>query len=139
MHKTGIKESGSERGRASTVYDQIVHSVAAYLHTEGFLSVKANCEGFSLPDKVKWDDDDEGVVPDITGERHGALYVFEIQNCDDLEAKNVEDRWRLFTAYAKRNHGKFYLVVPEEKAGYLREFSRNLSVQPEYLQLTGLA
>jgi hypothetical protein len=138
MYKTDSKERGVEGGSAASVYDQIVHSVAAHLRQQGFSSVKANSEGFSTPGKVKWEEEDEGVVPDITGEYKGSVYVFEIETGDQIEAKKVEDRWRLLSVYAKRHDGKFYLVIPETKADHLQKCVQDLSVQPQFLKLSGI-
>lgn len=138
MRRGVDKERRGDRTGGESVYDQIVHSVAGHLREQGFSSVRANSQGFSPPVKVKWDEEDEGVVPDITGEHEGSVYVFEIETGDHLEAKKVEDRWRLLSAHAKRNHGRFYLVVPEAKAAYLQEFVEDLSVRPELLKLRGI-
>ncbi len=140
MHKTRGEntERAGEMDGAAAVYDQIVRSVAEHLTQQGFSSVRANSEGFSPPNAVKWEDEDEGVVPDLVGEHNGAVYVFEIETRDQLEAKHVEDRWRLLSAHARRHNGKFYLVTPEGKAGYLEKFVARLSVQLELLKLRGI-
>lgn len=135
MIRTQNRESDAA---PQAVYDQIVHSVVAHLREAGFSSVRANQEGFASPARVQWDDEDEGVVPDIIGEHNGALYVFEIETRDQIEANNVKDRWRLLSVYAKRHNGKFYLVIPETKAGYLRAFAKDLGVRPEFLKLSGI-
>ena len=122
----------------SSVYDQIVHSVVDHLRQQGFSSVKANSDGYVRPGKVKWDAAHDGVVPDITGEHKGSIYVFEIETRDHIEPKKVEDRWRLLSVFAKRYNGKFYLVIPETKADYLQEFVEELNVQPEFLKLRGI-
>jgi Holliday junction resolvase len=120
------------------VYETIVQLMVDHLEQQGFTSLKANSQGFVTPGKVRWDEEDDGVIPDITGEHKGSVYVFEIETRDDLEAKKVEDRWRLLSVYAKRHQGKFYLVIPETKADYLKDFVEDLTVQPEFLKLKGI-
>ena len=120
------------------IYESIVQLMVDHLKQQGFTSLKANSKGFITPGKVRWDEEDDGVIPDITGEHKGSVYVFEIETRDDLEPKKVEDRWRLLSVYAKRNQGKFYLVIPETKADYLKDFVEELNVQPEFLKLTGI-
>ncbi len=136
--QTGSTERGMSAGRTSSVYGQVVQFVAAYLRQQGFSSIKANAEGFPLPGRVRWEEEDEGVVPHITGEHNGSVYVFEIETRDQIEPQQVEDRWRLLWIYARRHHGKFYLVVPETRAAYLRDVVKNLNVKPEFLKLSGI-
>jgi hypothetical protein len=138
MHTTQNNESGVGPDSPASVYDQIVHSITDHLRQQGFSSVRANSEGFSRPGKIKWEEEDEGVVPDVTAEHNGAVYVFEIETRDHLEPENVEDRWRLLSVHAKRHHGRFYLVTPETKAGYLERFAARIDVQPEFLKLSGI-
>lgn len=125
-------------GNENALYDKIINSVVTHLHAEGFLSVKANCKGHNPPARVKWDDEDEGVIPDITGEYSGSLYVFDIETGDGLDVKSAENRWRLLSTHAKRCKGKFYLVVPEPKAKRLQTIIEDLDVQPGFLKLRGV-
>lgn len=136
-NKERNKQNGADP-HSESVYHQIVQFVVEHLRQQGFSSVRANSEGFSIPGKVKWEEEDEGVVPDITGEHNGSVYVFEIETRDNLEAKHVEDRWRLLSVHAKRHNGKFYLVTPETKAGYIKEFVAGINVHPEFLKLSGI-
>lgn len=120
------------------LYDLIVNSVVGYLRQQGFSSVKANTSGFSAPNVVKWDDTDTGVLPDITCEHNGALFVFEIETADALEEERVEDRWKLLSVHARRFNGKFYLVIPEQKADDVQDVVKSLDVQTELLKLSGV-
>ena len=121
------------------LYDQIVDSVVGYLQQEGFSAVKANSLPYSQPKVVRWDEDDQGVLPDITGEYKGSLYVFEIETGDKLKASQVEDRWKLLSIHARRYKGKFYLVIPEPKEHAVQQVVNTLKdVQPEFLKLKGV-
>lgn len=138
MQKASEKKQQAEQGREMPVFEQIVHSVADHLKQEGFSSVRANVEGFSRPGRIKWEESDEGVVPDMTGEHNGCTYVFAIETRDRIEPHEVEDRWRLLSVHAKRHNGKFYLVIPEAKAGYIQSFVEKSGVNPKILKLRGL-
>ena len=122
----------------NSVFDQIVSSVVLHLKQQGFSAVKANANGYATPLKVKWDEEHEGVVPDITGEHQGSVYVFDIETGDRINRNKAEDRWRLLSAFARRNNGKFYLIVPEKKASYVQEVAEDLKVQTEFLRLSGI-
>ena len=128
----------SKRGD-QTLYNQIVHSVVGHLRQSGFSKVKANCPEYTAPGKVKWDENDEGVVPDIVGEREGSVYVFEIETGKVLEPEAVKNRWHLLSVHARRFNGKFYLVTPENTADSLQELADKLDLRPEFLRLSGIA
>jgi hypothetical protein len=112
--------------------------VVGFLNQQGFSEVKANSSGYSPPTRIKWDDKDRGILPDITGEYNGALYVFEIETSKQLQPTNVEDRWKLLSVHARRYNGKFYLVIPEPRADHVQGVAENLDLQPEYLKLRGV-
>lgn len=138
MQTSRNNEHSTQTDMIPTVYDQIVRLVAEHLQAQGFASVRANINGFSRPGRVKWEEEDEGVVPDLTGEHTGCTYVFVVETRDRIERKEVEDRWRLLAIHAKRHRGQFYLVVPETKASYIKTFIQDLNVQPKLLKLSGI-
>ena len=127
-----------QSGKGQILYDKIIYSVVDHLKQEGFSSVRANCKGFTLPNQVKWDEEDEGVVPDITGEYGGSLYLFDVQTGDELDVESARDRWRLLSVHAKRYRGKFYLVVPEPEVQQLQQLIEDLDVRPGVLKLRGI-
>lgn len=122
-----------------SLYDQIVHSVVTHIRQHGFSGVKANSPAYTMPGTVKWDDHDEGVVPDIVGEHGDAVYVFEIVNTDQLQPEAVSNRWRLLSAHAKRLNGTLYLVTPERAAETVRKLAEALELRPKLLRLSGIA
>jgi Holliday junction resolvase len=122
-----------------SLYEQIVHSVVTYLREKGFSSVKANSPAYALPGRIKWDDQDEGVVPDIVGEHGDCVYVFEIVNVNQLDPKAVENRWRLLSVHARRMRGVLYLVTPERSAETVQKLAASLDLRPKFLRLRGIA
>lgn len=127
-----------EKSSSNKLYSRIINSVVGYLQQQGFSAVRANSSGYSQPNLVRWDEQDKGVLPDITCEYDGALYVFEIETGERLETTRVENRWKLLSVHAKRYNGKFYLVIPEPKAEAVQEVVNELDVQPEFLKLRGV-
>lgn len=120
------------------IYDQIVRSVVDHLHRQGFSEVMARAQGFAVPERVRWEEGHEGVVPHITARYNKAVYVFDIETRNHINEGQVEDRWRLLSAYARRHQGKFYLVIPESRADYLEKVVSSLDVRLEFLKLSGI-
>ena len=124
---------------SSPEFDRIVYSVVGRLRQQGVTSIKANCSGFVQPGVIRWDENDEGIVPDIVAEHDGATHVFEIETRGNLDPNTVEDRWRLLSVFARRSKGKFYLIIPEQKEDHLQRIVNDLSLRPEILKLQGIA
>ena len=122
-----------------SIYDQIVHSVVTHLRQQGFSGVKANSPAYTMPGTVKWDDHDEGVVPDIVGEHGNAVYVFEIVNTNQLQPEAVGNRWRLLSVHARRLNGVLYLVTPERSTETVQKLAAALDLRPKFLRLSGIA
>lgn len=122
-----------------SLYDQIVHSVVTHLRQQGFSRVKANSPAYTMPGTVRWDDHDEGVVPDIVGEHGNAVYVFEIVNTEKLQPEAVSNRWHLLSVHAKRMNGVLYLVTPERSTEAVQKVAAALDLRPKFLRLSGIA
>ena len=126
-------------GHDKSLYDEIVHSVVTHLRQQGFSTVKANNPEYTMPGKVKWDDHDEGVIPDIVGEHGNVVYVFEIVNTNQLQPEAVGNRWRLLSVHAKRFNGELYLVTPERSTETVQKVAAALDLRPKFLRLSGIA
>lgn len=126
-----------EQGTPS-IFNNIIRVVVGFLKDQGFSSLKAVGPGFTSPSTVKWDDNHDGVIPHITGEHDGSVYVFEIETCQASDPKKKSDRWRLLSVFAQRNKGSLYLVVPESKEGYIKKVVNEMDVNPSFLKLSGL-
>lgn|SRR5690606_6177804 len=126
-------------GQDQSLYDQIVHSVVTHLRQQGFSTVKANNPDYTKPGTVKWDDHDEGVIPDIVGEHGDVVYVFEIVNINQLQPEAVSNRWRLLSVHAKRLNGELYLVTPERSTETVQKLAAALDLRPKFLRLSGIA
>lgn len=101
------RESQSEHNR-------IVKYVAEFLKKEGFDNVRADIDGFETPRKIIWSSTEEGYIPDVTAEKKGRKYLFEVKTEDSIYDKHTEDQWRLFATYAKEHSAIFCVVVPEK-------------------------
>lgn len=126
-------------GHDKSLYDEIVHSVVTHLRQQGFSTVRANNPEYMTPVTVKWDDHDEGVVPDIVGEHGDVVYVFEIVNTNQLRPEAVSNRWRLLSVHARRMNGELYLVTPERSTETVQKLAAALDLRPKFLRLSGIA
>lgn len=68
---------------------------------------------FEPPNMIHLKGSDESYAPDIAAEYKKTMDVYEIE----LNSEMPVTKWRLFSLYARKNNGNFYLVVPD----YLKE------------------
>lgn len=52
--------------------------------------------------------------PDISAEKDGILYFFEVETEDSIDLTLTKTEFECFAKYAKKCGGYFYIVVPEE-------------------------
>ncbi len=79
--------------------------------------------GYNSPDRISTDNSSEVYVPDIAAIYENETIVYEIE----LNKKMPVDKWRIFSKYARKNNGNFYLVVPK----YLKEDIKNKLIEEE--------
>jgi hypothetical protein len=68
---------------------------------------------YESPNGISLRGKNEVYAPDIAAVYKDKTHVYEIE----LNKHVSVDKWRLFSLYAKKNHGNLYLVVPD----YLKE------------------
>ena len=68
---------------------------------------------FKDPDTIYRKKNEIGYKPDIIAFNKDNINIYEIE----LDDKMPLDKWELFSAYARKNNGNLYLVIPD----YLKE------------------
>ena len=67
---------------------------------------------YKNPEKVIWKSNKEGYFPDIKAiTPEGNANIYEIELSDGYN----EDKWRLFSLFAKSKNGELVLVIPESR------------------------
>jgi len=67
-------------------------------------------DDYSFTKKIVWKDQDAGYTPDIVVEYEDETRnIYEIELDDDL---NI-DKWKLFSMYARKHKGEFFIVLPD--------------------------
>lgn len=78
-------------------------------------------EDFDNPEKLTYEGKKNGFVPDIIAYFKKEANVYEIE----LDQKVSVDKWQLFDAFAKKNNGKFYVVVPDSFREEIRKIIKS--------------
>ncbi len=74
---------------------------------------------YKKPRKIMWKSNKEGYLPDIrTSTTNGNTNLYEIKLSTNID----KVKWRLFSLFAKINHGDFIVVVPETNISRVEAF-----------------
>jgi len=105
-------------------HDRMVREAARFLEEKGYRDIRADHEGFPVPEAIVWRKTGQGKVPDLTA-MGSSFVVVEVETEDTIEDPQAATEWKLFAEHARENHGEFFLVVPE---GHLAEGWRRLKL-----------
>jgi len=112
-----------------TDHDSMVQSVLNHLSQNGYTNVKADLQGYPLPDPIHWTGkEQEGHIPDVTGDYNGHHCLFEIETEDSISTEHTASQLTLFAAYAKQYKKSFYVVVPKGYEGSAKEQLNRLGI-----------
>ena len=100
--------------RSQSDHDTLLSVLVEYLEKNGFTDIKADLPEFEQPRKVWWKGkEQEAHVPDATAiDASDVWHIFEIETEDTVSIEHSESQWKLFSAYANNNNGKFVVIVP---------------------------
>jgi len=100
------------KNKSQSEHDSIVKSVAEFLSKNGYRNIRAAVDGYEKPDKISLSHLRGSHVPDVTTEKNGKHYLFEVETDDSIHDERTKDKWELFSAYAKEQKGFFIISVP---------------------------
>lgn len=92
-------------------HQEAMQSAVNYVKNMGFEEVRARLEGYDSPATLKMKDKDREFTPDITGEKNGARYYFEIADRND-QRQDVVSKWKLLNTLAAMKQGSLRVFVP---------------------------
>ncbi len=91
-------------------HQRLIRMMADEFRRQGYTNIKADLEGFALPDPVI-DGRGNQYIPDLTCNKNDpsrTRILLEGETCDTISDSHTQAQWRAF-AHAK---GEFHLVVP---------------------------
>lgn len=115
-----------------SVHDQMVGSLVTHLSNNGFVNIQADFFGYNQPEAIWWENNPNAkYIPDAVAEQNGVLHIFEVETEDSITSKHTEEQWKLFSAHARNNNGKFVAVVPSSAKADAEQQINNLNITGE--------
>lgn len=91
--------------------DVVLNAVLSEIKKEDYKTIETGFEDdYAFTKKVVWKENEEGYIPDIVVEfDDGIRNIYEIELEEDFSI----DKWNLFSMYARKHKGEFYIVLPD--------------------------
>lgn len=97
-------------------HDSLVRMMVNYYATQGYLSIRADLENSSRPEKIWWSGrENQAYIPDVTcnmNDRVRTTIILEAETCETLGSDHTRAQWSLFSAHAIQIGGQFHVAVP---------------------------
>lgn len=111
---------------------ELIEQAADYLEVNGYTDIKADCPGFETPKHFAGKGDANDFTPDLTAEKDGRRYYFELgtktKNTDDLKTK-----WMLLDTMARMKKMGFKVITMRGHVQFTRNMFRELGFTPNRL------
>jgi len=99
--------------------EMVVNAVIEEIQNDNPSNIQTGYDDdFSQAKTLVWKKDDKGYTPDIIAEfDDGKRNIYEIELNGDINT----DKWKLFSAYARKYKGEFFIVLPEDNMEEVKE------------------
>ena len=111
-----------------------VRKVADWARKRGFVDIKANAEGFTLPIVYGRQQDGQSFMPDVTGQQFDQKSYFEVI----LKTSDVDyltSKVKLLYQLATLHGGQLYLMAPKGHVPFAKTIVTNSRVTAEVVNL----
>lgn len=108
---------------------EILKLLIDYLKNEGMTEIRADLDGFEIPENITWENSEYIVTPELTVKDNNKKHVFEI--CDDLNlvTDNSLRRWQLLSQHADSFKGDLFIIVKEKDANALQQLLKGYAIE----------
>ncbi len=111
-----------------------IEKAIGYVKNLGFDNIKARHDDYESPAELRMQGEDKAYMPDITGEKHGGKFYFEIANRSD-DTASVISKWKLMSTLAAMKNGTLRIFVPYGSMKFTTEILEEKNIQAEIIKL----
>jgi hypothetical protein len=98
---------------------ELLATIVVHLENRGYDSIKADHPDYESPSKFIQKGSDDPVIPDVTAQRNGSKYYFEIAQKTDNQDSLVS-KWKLLSTMAHIKKSQFKVFVPHGSMQFTR-------------------
>lgn len=91
--------------------------------------IRVDLQGYKKPQNVINKTKNICFAPDITSSKNGKLRVFSNITKDNLDDKDIPEKWSLFSDFAKQNNAVFHVAFPPELIHPVKKKLEDLDIE----------
>ena len=90
--------------------EELYQRALNWVTKKGFQDIRANTESYEPPVPFSRPNEDQQIIPDITGKMMGQKSYIEIVSKEE-DTQKIVTKWKLLEAVARMKGGKLYLLA----------------------------
>ncbi len=112
------------------MHEEYFAQALEWVKKHGFDNIKSVHEDYESPGTFNWSEDENGLVPHITGLRTGGKSYIELALKDENVQRRVS-KWKLLSTLAARKGGKLYLLAPRGHKAFAEKLVEEYNLSAE--------
>lgn len=107
-------------------HKKLVARLSVFLEQNNYSNIEVDdLDDYKTPDKIG-----DSHIPDVTAEKSGTEYIFEVETADSIDDSHTREQWKTFAREAAGYEWKRFIVVPQgsKKDAYQRAFMLDLNI-----------
>lgn len=115
-----------------------LQSIVLYLEQKGLSDIRVEgIKNRKSPLEVKLDEN-PGIVPSITARHYESHYIYEIEDCAELNEEQVVAKWKLFEEYTRKKRGRLCLIIPVKWAKEVQRILDDNGIDASLLKMKSM-
>ena len=115
-------------------YQEHIDRAVEYVENLGFENIRARYEGYDEPASLRMQSTGKTFTPDITAQKNGGKYYFEIADRGE-SSSDIVGKWKLMATLAEMKGGDFRIFVPYGSMKYTNDILTNKHIKAEIIKL----
>ena len=125
-----------ENRKEVSSYEEDIKKSIKWLNNHGFEEIKADIEDYETPVQFLRRDDNQPFMPDITAQRYGRKYYFDIaRKTGPKKKRQLVAKWKLLSSLSERKKSDFYLFVPYGSVKFTNELLDKHNIKAEVVRI----
>lgn len=114
--------------------DKLIEKAVKWAKSKGFSDIRANIEGYEMPNQFQRQSDNSVFIPDLTANSSNRKNYLEIVMKSDDDSDNIS-KLTLLSSMANVKDGKLILLAPNGHMRYTKDIAEQYNLNAEVISL----
>ena len=115
-------------------HPELLEKSVKYLSDQGFTDIKADLDGYLVPNSFYKKDSDVTIIPDIVGYMGGIKYYFEL-GVKSSRPKLLKSKWLFLDTLSKMKKHRFRIITMKGHYRFTDELIKELDLKKKPIKL----